>query len=130
MPIRQRESESETWNAELLLQLVAMAAATTKLLLPLSFLLLLPSFLPNAAAYRAGDIVPMSRMGQYHSVRSHLPFHSLRFSLPFILRRFISHSFSCIVIAVENRVARPHWPPLPHLRCESRGTEVVDLGFS
>ncbi|KHN29516.1 hypothetical protein glysoja_005240 [Glycine soja] len=69
------------------------AAATAKPLLSLWFMLLLPSFLRIAVAYRPGDIVPMSCMGQYHSVRSHFPFHSLRFSLPSIRRRCISHYF-------------------------------------
>ncbi|KAL2330531.1 hypothetical protein Fmac_018112 [Flemingia macrophylla] len=43
------------------------AAASVKTLL---FLVLLPSFIWVAVGYRPGDIVPMSRMGQYHSSRT------------------------------------------------------------
>lgn len=32
---------------------------------------LLMCFSPSSLAYRPGDIVPMSKMGQYHSVRTH-----------------------------------------------------------
>ena len=35
------------------------------------FLLLLSLGIPSSLAYRPGDIVPMSRMGQYHAVISH-----------------------------------------------------------
>jgi len=63
------------------------------MLLSLSFMLLLLLFLLIVVAYRPDNIVSMSCMGQYHSVRSHSPFHSLQFSLPSIRRRCISHYF-------------------------------------
>ncbi|CAI8612928.1 unnamed protein product [Vicia faba] len=49
-----------------------MAVTTVKLLLspPWLPLLLISSLLPIALAYKPGDIVPMSRMGQYHSSRT------------------------------------------------------------
>ncbi|XP_004492550.1 uncharacterized protein [Cicer arietinum] len=48
-----------------------MATTTVKpLLSPSLLLLLLQSLLSIALAYKPGDIVPMSRMGQYHSSRT------------------------------------------------------------
>lgn len=45
------------------------------------FLLLLLSLPSISLAYRPGDIVPMSKMGQYHSVRSLFHFQALSLCL-------------------------------------------------
>lgn len=61
----------------------AMAALNSKSYL--SLFLLLPILLPLALAYRPGDIVPMSRMGQYHSVCAPKSQNFFQFSFFFCL---------------------------------------------
>lgn len=123
--VRQRSQQSSVRSYYL-----AMAATTMKLLLspPWLLLLLISSLIPITLAYKPGDTVPMSRMGQYHSVRP-LNFSFRNSSLHYC--SFHSHTMPFHLfffqIAVENRVAGPHWPPLPHLRSESWGSRVLVL---
>ena len=64
-----------------------MAAVTGRSLLPQ--LLLLPALLSIALAYRPGDIVPMSRMGQYHSVSVPQSSFSIRMCLWLFYSNFV-----------------------------------------
>jgi len=78
-----------------------MATTTVKpLLTPPSLLLLLlfSSLISISLAYKPGDIVPMSRMGQYHSVR--LFNRTFRFS-PFLFQTTPFHLFFLSICSRE-----------------------------
>lgn len=74
---------------------------------------------PVSIAYRPGDIVPMSKMGQYHSVKSLNP-KTLNPKSSLFLSLLIFLSFCCN-LSVENGLVRCHWSPMPNLRCRSWG---------
>lgn len=81
--------------------------------IPSALLLVLLMLLPSiCSAYRPGDIVPMSRRGQYHSVSPRD-----RFSPPPLSSHHLS-AFAILIwfyVTVEDRVARLDWPPLPDI---------------
>lgn len=109
-------------------------------LLPL-LLLLLPSLPSICVAYRPGDIVPVARMGQYHSVRSLGTLLSLEIVLEIVLCSLSADEFPfafCVVFfflmfdsfasffffgdsSVQVTVARRDRSPLPCVRRQSRG---------
>ena len=145
--VKKRHNKSESVfrarKLEARSRFVAMAASTTSkpwLLSPSLLLLLVvvfPSLLPTSAvAYRPSDIVPMSRMGQYHSVRSH--FHSassiffettpFRISILFFLFFF---SFDCSLEPCGTTSLAATAPFSPSIaRFASSSSSSPKLGFS
>lgn len=95
------------------------AAPSSSILFASSFLLLVVV----SSAYRPGDIVPISRMGQYHSVRDlSTPASSFLFDR-FRLRLLIFPVLDfCLIgwvdgFSVQDCLARCGRPPLPDVCC-------------
>lgn len=90
----------------------------------LSLLVSLLSLVPISLAYRPGDIVPMSKMGQYHSVCS-----PILVFLPRMLVCILSFPITCssrsqlyiLFISVQNSLARYDRSTLSNFWRQSRG---------
>lgn len=95
----------------------AVTPSSSSVLFASSFLLLVVV----SSAYRPGDIVPMSRMGQYHSVRdlSTPSFLLDRFRLRLLIFPVLDF---CLIgwvdgFSVQDCLARCGRPPLPDVCC-------------
>lgn len=93
----------------------------------LFWILTLPSI---SLAYRPGDIVPTSKAGQYHGVRTRAKTNPIFIWNSKSILDPLRYDVLC-EISVKNRLARCHWPPLPYF-CRQSGGRVhgIVLEFS